>query len=46
MKLLLLLTVSCMFVSCANYDRQIASQEEDKFQKMERVGDYSSSYRQ
>jgi hypothetical protein len=46
MKVLLLLIVSSMVVSCANYDRQIASEDQDQFQKLERVGDYSSGYRQ
>lgn len=44
MKLLGLLMILSMFVSCASQDRQIASQEEESLQKTERVGEFGPGF--
>ncbi len=45
MKLLLLLTMASLFVSCASQDRKIAAQEEESLSQTERIGEFGAGYR-
>lgn len=45
MKILSILTLAMLFVSCASQDRKIASEDRSDLYQLERAGDFGPGYR-